>query len=85
MSDAVLPTPAPDTQRRGPDFRLWEPGRVVFRTQDGVSVRCPACGLVGARITYWPGQVIHVASWEPVFGHDHLSQLGEPVLWCKAG
>lgn len=76
MNDAEQPTPPPVTPKRGPDFRLWKADRVVFRTQDGATVTCPICGLVGAAVTYWPGQVIHLASWEPVFGYDHLSQLG---------
>lgn len=46
------------------DFTTWEPGRVVFREQDGVIVHCPKCGRPGARIRYLKG-IVHIGSWEP--------------------
>lgn len=60
---------------RGPDFRLWKAGRVVFRDTEGVTVECPVCGLVGAQITHIPGMIVHIGAWEPVPGRPQLSRL----------
>lgn len=45
------------------DFRKWAVGRVVFRTQDGITKKCRKCGEVGAVVSYIPKTIVHVAGW----------------------